>query len=121
MACCSLARSEGVVDSVIGIGKILQATSGSHLILELIPHSGREPFPLEDPTKPCNPPPLRHFLWAVKEALEADREFGLHLMRGQPASVWCLDFLKIEGDRLILDGWALAPGRVQAGLHRQTA
>jgi SAM-dependent methyltransferase len=30
-------------------------------------------------------------------------------MRDQPASVWCLDFLKIEGDCLLLDGWALAP------------
>jgi len=30
-------------------------------------------------------------------------------MRGQPASVWCLDTLKFDGDRLVLDGWALAP------------
>lgn len=30
-------------------------------------------------------------------------------MRGQPASVWCLDSLSMEGDRLVLDGWALAP------------
>jgi SAM-dependent methyltransferase len=37
-------------------------------------------------------------------------------MRGQPASVWCLDFLKIDGDRLILDGWALAPGRSKPAL-----
>ncbi|HEY1792025.1 MAG TPA: methyltransferase domain-containing protein [Opitutaceae bacterium] len=28
----------------------------------------------------------------------------------QPESVWCLDFLKLEGDTLTLDGWALVPG-----------
>ena len=30
-------------------------------------------------------------------------------MDHSPVSVWCLDFLKFEGDSLILDGWALAP------------
>lgn len=30
-------------------------------------------------------------------------------MADSPVSVWCLDFLKFEGDSLILDGWALSP------------
>lgn len=34
---------------------------------------------------------------------------GRLLMREQPASVWCLDAIEIEGDCLVLDGWALAP------------
>lgn len=38
-----------------------------------------------------------------------DQEFEDRLMREQPGSVWCLDFLRMDGDRLILDGWALAP------------
>jgi SAM-dependent methyltransferase len=33
-----------------------------------------------------------------------------------PPSVWCLDFLRFENDRLILDGWALAPAGKKAAL-----
>jgi SAM-dependent methyltransferase len=35
--------------------------------------------------------------------------FAEKLRRLQPESIWCLDFLRIEGDNLILDGWALVP------------
>ncbi len=45
----------------------------------------------------------------MKMALGNDPGFGSQLMREQPASIWCLDFLKLDGDRLVVDGWALAP------------
>ena len=45
-----------------------------------------------------------------------DKGFGELLMRGQPASVWCLDTLVIEGDRVVVDGWALAPPGAKAAL-----
>jgi SAM-dependent methyltransferase len=51
----------------------------------------------------------RHFLSRLMGTFGEKRDWRSRLMAGQPGSVWCLDFLRLEGDRLILDGWALAP------------
>ncbi len=45
----------------------------------------------------------------LNAAFRRFRDSGGRPAPGRAASVWCLDFLKLEGDRLILDGWALAP------------
>ncbi len=36
-------------------------------------------------------------------------ELGNQLMREQPESVWCLDYLMIEDGKITVDGWALTP------------
>ena len=57
----------------------------------------------------CNRAPLGHSLHAVNETGGPEEDPGKRLMRGQPATVWCLDTLCLEGDRVLVDGWALAP------------
>src|ERR1700678_2485432 len=60
--------------------------------------------------------PNPHFLSRLRRILGRDADSGRNPVRGQPESVWCLDFLRFDGDRLILDGWALAPAGARPAL-----
>jgi SAM-dependent methyltransferase len=45
-----------------------------------------------------------------------DPDFGRQLLGKQPDSVWCLDHIRVDGDTLILDGWALAPSAAKPAI-----